>query len=214
MGRTRPRGRRRVPTIWKVPDELWKRIAPLLPLEEFRPTGGRPSTPPRRILDGVLYVLRTGGQWKAMPREYGSGSTVHRRFQRWVEQGCWETMWRRLLQAYDDEAGLAWTWQSADASLHKAPLGGEKNRAQSNRPRQKRHQAPSSHRRRRAADRHCPHCRQCAWQDRDRGVARRPPPACPGHSHPAPVSRQGLRLCRCRTCRPPPPVSATHPSPR
>jgi transposase len=72
------------------------------PLEEFRPTG---RAPPRQILDGVLYVLRTGEQWKAMPRKYGSGSTVHRRFQRWVEQGCWETMWRRVLQAYDDDVG-------------------------------------------------------------------------------------------------------------
>ena len=77
--------------------------------------------------------------------EYGSGSTVHRRFQRWVELGCFEAIWRRLLQHYDDEIGLQWRWQSADASLHKAPLGGEKNRPQSHRSRQERHQAaPSS----------------------------------------------------------------------
>ena len=55
--RARPRG---APTVWRVPDELWNRIAMLLPIEEFRPTGGRRWTPPRRILDGVLYVLRTG----------------------------------------------------------------------------------------------------------------------------------------------------------
>jgi len=50
------------------------------------------------LLDGVLFVLRTGCQWKAVPREYGSGSTPHRRFQRWVELGIWGGVWRRLLQ--------------------------------------------------------------------------------------------------------------------
>src|SRR5262245_65225293 len=121
--RARPRG---APTVWRVPDELWNRVAMLLPIEEFRPTGGRRWTPPRRILDGVLYVLRTGCQWKAVPHEYGSGSTLHRRFQRWVDRGCWEAIWRRLLQQYDHDVGLEWRWQSADASLHRAPLGGEK----------------------------------------------------------------------------------------
>ena len=154
--------RRGAPTVWEVPDELWKRIAILFPIEEFRPTGGRPWTPPRRILDGVLYVLRTGCQWKAVPHEYGSGSTLHRRFQRWVELGIWEAIWRRLLQHYDEDVGIAWKWQSADASLHKAPLGGEKNRPQPDRPRQGRHQAPSSHRHRRYPPRSCPHCGESA----------------------------------------------------
>lgn len=54
-GRRRRRSRQRgTPTIWKVPDALWDRIAILFPIEEFRPTGGRPWAPPRRMLDGVL----------------------------------------------------------------------------------------------------------------------------------------------------------------
>ena len=129
MAAKRTRRRQRLPTVWRVPDDLWKRIAQLLPIEEFRPTGGRRWIPPRRILDGIVYVLRTGCQWKAVPAEYGSGSTVHRRFQRWVELGCFEAIWQRLLQHYDDEIGLQWRWQSADASLQKAPLGGEKKPA-------------------------------------------------------------------------------------
>ena len=161
-GRRRHRRRRAVPTVWKVPDELWNRIAILFPIEEFRPTGGRSWTPPRRILDGVLYVLRTGCQWKAVPREYGAGSTLHRRFQRWVELGIWEALWRRLLQEYDRDVGLAWQWQFADASLHKAPLGGEKNRPQSHRSRQEWHQASSPHRHRRHPGGRCPHCSESA----------------------------------------------------
>ena len=62
MRRQRRVRRRAAQTIWKVPDELWNLIAILSPVEEFRSTGERPWTPPRRILDGVLYVLRTGYQ--------------------------------------------------------------------------------------------------------------------------------------------------------
>src|SRR5438132_1971125 len=120
-------GRKPMPTIWRIPDELWFIVRTVLPAEELRRSRGRPWIGSRRVLDGVLYVLRTGCKWKAFPAEYGSRSTVHRRFQRWVGRGCWEAMWRLLLQYYDAAESLEWTWQSADASLHKAPLGGEKN---------------------------------------------------------------------------------------
>ena len=153
-----------VPTIWRVPDDLWLIVRHVVPSEELRRSRGRPWIDPRCIVDGVLYVLRTGCQWKAVPREYASGSTVHRRFQRWVDLGVWEALWRLLLQYYDAAESLEWTWQSADASLHKAPLGGEKNGAQSDRPRQVRHQAPCPHRRRRGADRAGDHRRQHAGQ--------------------------------------------------
>jgi transposase len=154
-----------VPTIWRIPDDLWLIVRHVLPPAELRRSRGRPWIDSRRIVDGVLYVLRTGCQWKAVPREYGSGSTVHRRFQRWVEQGIWEAMWRLLLQYYDAAESLEWTWQSADASLHKAPLGGEKNGSESHRPREVRHQAPCPHRRRRRADRGGDHGGQYAGQD-------------------------------------------------
>src|SRR5262245_21956446 len=145
------------PTIWAVPDDLWLIVQHVLPREELQRSRGRPWIPPRRILDAVLYVLRTGCQWKAVPRTFASGSTVHRRFQRWVERGIWEAMWRLLLQYYDAAESLEWTWQSADTSLHKAPLGGEKNGAQPDRPREVRDQAPHPHRRWRRADRHHDH---------------------------------------------------------
>ena len=151
MGRGR-RGRRR-PTIWRIPDELWVLVKATLPTREFLPSGGRPWLPPRQIVDGVLFVLRTGCQWKAVPTTFGSGSTLHRRFQHWVDTGVWEAMWRLLLEYYDAVHGLDWRWQSADTSLQKAPLGGEKNGAQPHRPGQAWHQAPYAHRRRRRAGR-------------------------------------------------------------
>ena len=152
-------------TIWRIPDDLWLIVRHVLPPGELRRSRGRPWIDSRRIVDGVLYVLRTGCQWKAVPREYGSGSTVHRRFQCWVEQGVWEAMWRLLLQYYDAAESLEWTWQSADASLHKAPLGGEKNGAQPDGSREIWHQAPCPHRRRRRADRVGAHRREYTGQD-------------------------------------------------
>jgi transposase len=59
--------------------DVWELIRVTLPAVELRPSGGQPWIAPRRIVDGVLFVLRTGCQWKAVPREFGSGSTVHRR---------------------------------------------------------------------------------------------------------------------------------------
>ncbi len=157
---------RRVPTIWQIPDDLWLIVQHVLPREELQRSRGRPWIPPRRILDAVLYVLRTGCQWKAVPREFGSGSTVHRRFQRWVDHGVWTAMWRLLLQYYDAAESLEWTWQSADASLHKAPLGGEKNGAEPHRSRQVGDEAPCPHRRRRRPDRLGDHGGEYAGQDR------------------------------------------------
>ena len=98
--------RETVPTIWRIPDDLWLIVRHVLPPAELRRSRGRPWIDSRRIVDGVLYVLRTGCQWKAVPREYGSGSTVHRRFQRWVEEGIWEAMWHLLLQYYDAAESL------------------------------------------------------------------------------------------------------------
>ena len=159
-------GQRAAPTIWQIPDDLWLIVQHVLPREELQRSRGRPWIPPRRILDAVLYVLRTGCQWKAVPREFGSGSTVHRRFQRWVDYGVWAAMWRLLLQYYDAAESLEWTWQSADASLHKAPLGGEKNGPEPDRPRQVGDQAPCPDRRRRRADRAGDHGRQYPGQGR------------------------------------------------
>ena len=155
------RARRRA-TIWRIPEELWVLVKAVLPAREFLPSGGRPWIPPRQVLDGVLYVLRTGCQWKAVPAVYGSSSTVHRRFQHWVDTGVWEAMWRLLLEYYDAVHGLEWRWQSADTSLHKAPLGGEKNGAQPHRSGQERHEAPYPHRRGRRPRRPADHASQLA----------------------------------------------------
>jgi putative transposase len=112
-------------TIRKIPDELWDEIKLLLPPEKPNNTTGRPIVPFRKVLDGILYVLRTGCQWKMLPKEYGSGSTCHRRFQEWILSNVFQRLWNRLLQVYDDVKGIEWKWQSLDSVSIKAPLGGK-----------------------------------------------------------------------------------------
>ena len=80
---------------WEVSDELWAKIAPLVPIRirpEGRaylrkPGGGRKPLSPRQVFGAIVYVLRTGCQWKALPRVYGSASAVHKRFQEWQRAG-------------------------------------------------------------------------------------------------------------------------------
>ena len=117
---------KQLPTIWRIPDRMWHRIQALLPPEKEPGTPGRPAIPFRQILDGILYVLRTGCHWQAVPQEFGSGSTVHRRFQQWQQAGIMKAIANRMLYWYDQVRGIDWEWQSADAKLLPAPLGGDK----------------------------------------------------------------------------------------
>jgi len=111
------------PTIWRVDDVLWERLAPLLVVVKPRKKPGRPRTADRPLFNGVMWVLRTGAQWQEVPREFGAKSTVHDRFQEWVQTGAFAQAWTLLLQEYDEFVGLDLHWQSADGCLVKAPLG-------------------------------------------------------------------------------------------
>jgi transposase len=112
--------------ILQIPDGIWDRIRIILPKEKPFKTIGRPIVPFRKVLDGILYILRTGCQWKMLPSEYGSGSTCHRRFQEWIKLDIFKKIWIRLLKIYDDlKKGIKWTWQSLDSISIKSPLGGQ-----------------------------------------------------------------------------------------
>ena len=115
-----------LPTIWKIPDDMWQRIKDVLPPEKEPGTPGRPPVPFRKVMGGILYVLRTGCQWKAVPRRFSSGSTVHRRFQEWVAAGIFAAIVAVMLHWYDQRHGIDWTWQAIDTKMAPAPLGGQK----------------------------------------------------------------------------------------
>jgi transposase len=111
------------PTIWRVDDALWALLAPVLRSTKARKKPGRPRRDDRAIFDGLIWLARTGAQWSQLPRAFGPKSTVHERFSEWVASGALERAWAVLLQAYDGDVGLDWSWQAADGCIVKAPFG-------------------------------------------------------------------------------------------
>ncbi len=117
---------------WEVSEEFWKRVEPLVPPRPVRtknkkysrkPGGGRKPMDARRVFEGIVYILRTGCQWKALSKErFGSASSIHKYFQIWQRKGFFKKLWRAGLVEYDEMEGIAWRWQSVDGSTVKAPL--------------------------------------------------------------------------------------------
>ncbi len=115
MARTHP---------WEVSDALWERVEPLIPPAPSHAKGGRPRLPDRRLFAAMVFVLRTGIQWNALPRALGASSTVHARFQAWERAGFFAALWAAELAGYDELTGIDWTWQALDGVMTKAPFGG------------------------------------------------------------------------------------------
>lgn len=114
---------------YRIPDELWERLQPLLPQAMPKPKGGRPRMDDRQALEAIFYVLCTGCQWNALPRSLGASSTVHDRFQQWQERGVFQRFWQAGLLEYAQEVGIDWEWNAMDGAMTKAPLGGKRHRS-------------------------------------------------------------------------------------
>ena len=91
-----------------LPDELWHEIEPLLPPHPHSAKGGRPPVGDRDALRGILFELRTGIPWQALPAEsFGaSGSSCWRRFDQWTRAGVWPRLHRRLLNRLGKAGGV------------------------------------------------------------------------------------------------------------
>lgn len=86
----------------ELTDDQWKRLIPLLPAQ--RPQTGRPNHDHRTVINGILWILRTGAPWRDLPARYGHWQTVYSRFRRWKQAGVWERMLGSLQQeAAQDE---------------------------------------------------------------------------------------------------------------
>lgn len=107
------------------PESLVLAVEPLLPLDPPKPKGGRPRQPNWQMFVAMWYILRSGCQWKALPRGLGASSTVHDRFQAWVQAGVFRTLWAHGLLQLDIEGRLDLEWLSLDGCMTKAPLAGE-----------------------------------------------------------------------------------------
>ena len=139
---------------WRIPDELWERIVPLLPARKPHPLGcHRPRVDDRKAMDAIFFVLRTGCQWNALNEtKICSSSSAHRRFQEWGEADVFVALWEQGLVEYDALQGVDWAWLAMDGAMTKAPLGGEKGGQEPHGPRQDRHQAQRPHRRQGGTD--------------------------------------------------------------
>lgn len=115
----------RLPTIWELPDDLWERLNDLI--NEFDPPKptGRKRANARRILEGIIFRIRTGCQWNRIPKVYGDDATIHRTFQRWVGIQLFELIWSQLVAEGDYLGLVQWEWQAADGCLGKARSGGD-----------------------------------------------------------------------------------------
>lgn len=131
---------------WRIPDDLWQRIAPHLPPERPTPKGGRPRMPDRQAMDAILVVARTGCQWNMLPRSLGASSTVHDRFQQGVAAGVFLRLWRASVLDDDTVKGFQREWHAMDGAIPKAPLGRGKDRTEPNRPQHIGNQAASADR--------------------------------------------------------------------
>ncbi len=105
-------------------DEQWTVVEPLLPKVARRVDGkGRPRVEDRAILNGILWVLRTGAPWHDIPSRYPPYQTCHRRFQEWVEKGVFEEVLRTLVKDVKERGGLDLTECFIDGSFVIAKKG-------------------------------------------------------------------------------------------
>src|SRR5271166_3482352 len=186
-----------------VSDELWQRIEPLLPQPKprrFRFPGRKPLDY-RKVLTGIIFVLKTGIPWEELPQEMGCGCgmTCLNYLNAWQRAGVWEKLHQILLAELEQADKLDWSRAAVDSAKARALGGRRSDRPQSDGSRQTRDQAPCPDRGSRRAAGDPQHRGQRARRQRVAAAGRRhpagapqggPPPPSPGQ----PVRRPSLRL--------------------
>jgi transposase len=110
----------------ELTDEQWAVVEPWLPKPAKRADGkGRPRVDNRAILNGILWVMRTGAPWHDMPNRYPPYQTCHRRFQEWVKTGAFETILRKLVQDVKERGDLDLTECFIDGTFVMAKKGAQ-----------------------------------------------------------------------------------------
>ena len=118
MNDTRETVRPALPERAVLTDAQWARLAPLLPPQ--KPKTGRPNTDHRLVLEGMLWLLRTGAPWRDLPRAYGPHSTVATRFYRWRAAGILDRVFAALLADGDARGTLDWLLHYLDGTVVRA----------------------------------------------------------------------------------------------
>lgn len=114
-----------------VSENLWQRVQPLLtrrlPNRHVQHAGRKP-TPERKVLAGILFVLKTGVPWRALPatREFPCGNTCRRWLLKWHRAGVWEKLLRVMLEELQRAGKIHWERAAVDSAAVRAPGGGPK----------------------------------------------------------------------------------------
>ena len=114
------------PSPWRLDDRLWRRLEPLLVDPPRRAHhAGRKRLPARDCLEGILYLLFTGGRYMDLPRELGfpSGETCRRRLHEWIQRGAWAEAMTLLVAELDRARKLDLSRLVIDASIVDAKRG-------------------------------------------------------------------------------------------
>jgi len=98
-------------------DAQWQKLHPLLPKKART---GRPAADHRVVIDGILWIHRTGAPWNDLPAHYGSRGTVSSRFYRWRSQGIWQEILNRLQQTADAADQIDWEVHFIDSTIIRA----------------------------------------------------------------------------------------------
>ena len=99
-------------------DAQWELLLPLLPAQ--KPPTGRPANDHRMVINGILWVLRTGSPWRSLPERYGSWKTVSSRLYRWTRAGVWDRVLSALQRQADAEGRLDWSLHFVDSTVVRA----------------------------------------------------------------------------------------------
>ena len=107
-----------------ITNEQWQRIAQYIPRPKAQPgKSGRPPQDRRDVLNGILWILRTGAQWGDLPRRYPPKSTCHRYFQQWNKSGVFAKILTALAQDLKKRGGINLSEGFIDGSFAPAKKG-------------------------------------------------------------------------------------------
>ena len=106
-----------------ISNSVWNVIKNLIPSKKS--CIGRPPLDPRKVLEGILFIIDSGAQWRLMPKEYGSKSAIHRTFRKWIREKVFEKIMYEAQAQYLASQDDNWLWFATDTSFSKAPLAKE-----------------------------------------------------------------------------------------
>ena len=110
------------PALYWLSDAEWAKIEPLMP----RRRRGAHRVDDRRVISGIVHMLRSGARWRDCPAAYGPYTTVYNRFNRWSRQG----IWFEVFEALTGSTGLIGTVaiDSSSIKAHRSAAGGKGGR--------------------------------------------------------------------------------------